>query len=203
MNENFLKDLADKKPIPGGGGVAALLGALANALGSMVCNYTIGKKKFAEFDKENIIFLEKFNKNITKFEEYITKDAEVFYPLSKCYSLPKDYVENGKTKEDILNPLLVNAALVPLEVMELCAETLDMLEVLLDRSSSIVVSDVGVAAATARACIESASLNVYINTKDITILEEKKVLEKRAEIVLGKYINVSERIFEKVKEKLM
>lgn len=203
MNENFLKDLADKKPTPGGGGVAALLGALVNALGSMVCNYTIGKKKFAEFDEENTLFLKEFNENIAKFEEYITKDAEVFYPLSECYSLPKDYNENGKTREDILNPLLKNAAKVPLEVMELCAKTLDMLEKLLDRSSSIVVSDVGVAAATARACIESASLNVYINTKSITIEDERKALEKRAEEVLNKYIDISDSIFKKVKERLV
>lgn len=203
MNENFLKDLADKKPTPGGGGVAALLGALVNALGSMVCNYTIGKKKFAEFDEENTLFLKEFNENIAKFEEYITKDAEVFYPLSECYSLPKDYDENGKTREDILNPLLKNAAKVPLEVMELCAKTLDMLEKLLDRSSSIVVSDVGVAAATARACIESASLNVYINTKSITIEDERKALEKRAEEVLNKYIDISDSIFKKVKERLV
>lgn len=202
MNEEFLKDLAAKKPIPGGGGVAALLGALTNALGSMVCNYTIGKKKFLEYDEENTEFLNKFNENILKFEEYIKKDAEVFYPLSQAYSLPKDFNEDGKNKQDILNPLLKNAAIVPLEVMELCKDTLDMLAKLLHQSSSIVISDVGVAASCARACIESASLNVYINTKCISDEEEKEKLEKRANDVLEKYLDISDRIFEEVKNSL-
>ena len=202
MNENFLNDLADKKPTPGGGGVAALLGSLTSALGCMVCNFTIGKKKYIEYDEENKKILEELTNNMDKFNEYITLDAKVFMPLSEAYKLPSNTDEEKLEKQKVLEPLLINSALVPLNVMRLCAKTLELIDKLLNQSSVIVLSDVGVAASCAKSCIESAALNVFINTKLLNNKSQKEEIEKETIEILNKYLNLSDKIYKEVKNKL-
>ena len=202
MNENFLKDLADKKPTPGGGGVAALLGSLTSALGCMVCNFTIGKKKYIEYDEENKKILEELTNNMDKFNEYITLDAKVFMPLSEAYKLPSNTDEEKLEKQKVLEPLLINSAMVPLNVMRLCAKTLELIDKLLNQSSVIVLSDVGVAASCAKSCIESAALNVFINTKLLNNKAQKEEIEKETIEILNKYLNLSDKIYKEVKNKL-
>ena len=199
MNENFLKELAAKKPTPGGGGVAALLGAISSALGCMVCNFTIGKKKYAKYDEENQRLLNILNKNMVKFEELIELDAKAFEPLSKAYRLPSENDEEKKKKEEIIEPLLINSAMVPLKVMRLCGQTLEIISKLLNQSSVLVLSDVGVAASCCKSCIDSAALNVFINTKLLKNKQKREEIEKETHEIVRKYSNISEDIYGKVK----
>ena len=106
MNEKSCKDfievLASKAPVPGGGGAAAMGGAIGMALSNMVGNLTLGKKKYAEVEPEVKDLIEKGNKVITELKALVDKDAEVFEPLSKAYGLPKNTPEEIKFKEETM-----------------------------------------------------------------------------------------------------
>jgi methenyltetrahydrofolate cyclohydrolase len=87
---DFLEVLASKAPVPGGGGAAALGGAIGMALSNMVGNLTVGKKKYAEVEDEVKELIAKGDKVIAELKALVDEDAEVFEPLSKAYGLPKD-----------------------------------------------------------------------------------------------------------------
>ncbi|MCK4378474.1 MAG: cyclodeaminase/cyclohydrolase family protein, partial [Deltaproteobacteria bacterium] len=94
--KEFNEVLASKAAVPGGGGAAALGGAIGMALSNMVGNLTVGKKKYAEVEDEVKVLVEKGNQVIAALENLVDKDAEVFEPLSKAYGLPKDTPEQQK-----------------------------------------------------------------------------------------------------------
>ena len=150
MNESihsFLNQLSSKAPTPGGGGASALLGAVGTSLASMVANLTSGKKKYAVLTAE--------------LEALIDRDAEAFAPLAAAYGIPKG--EPGR--DETLEAALHTAAQVPLEILKTLVRAVPILEELLEKGSTLAVSDVGVAAAACRAAAQGAALNVYINTK--------------------------------------
>ena len=84
----FLEMLASKAPVPGGGGAAALGGAIGMALSNMVGNLTVGKKRYADVEDEVKDLLEKGYKIIDELKALVDKDAEVFEPCllytSRC-----------------------------------------------------------------------------------------------------------------------
>src|ERR1700690_3820855 len=86
----FLDELASKSPAPGGGSVAALAGSIGSALTSMVCQLTIGKKKYAGVEKEMKKILEQSEDLRRKFAELVDEDTEAFNKVMEAYSLPKD-----------------------------------------------------------------------------------------------------------------
>ena len=86
--QEFLAVLSSKAPVPGGGGASALAGALGNALGQMVANLTIGKKRYADVEEEICGLLMRMEGLQAEFVRLADRDAEVFAPLAQCYSLP-------------------------------------------------------------------------------------------------------------------
>ena len=86
----FTAALASKEAVPGGGGAAGLAGALAAALGAMVCNLTSGKKKYAEYEADIAAELEKLELTRKYMLRLVDEDAKAFQPLQKYLSLPKD-----------------------------------------------------------------------------------------------------------------
>ena len=113
----FTDKLASKVAVPGGGGAAALVGALGTALASMVVNLTLGKKKYAEFEEVNKEIMAKALKIQEELLEMVDKDAENFLPLSKAYGLPKETEEEKKYKEETLEKCLIVACGVPVDMM--------------------------------------------------------------------------------------
>ena len=115
----FLEELSSGAPTPGGGGASAVCGAIAAALGSMVGNLTSGKKKYAEYQEEIEIAIAKCGSLVKEFEALGKKDEEVFEPLAKAYSIPKD--QEGR--DEILEGVLRQASTAPFEVVEKAYET--------------------------------------------------------------------------------
>lgn len=181
---SYIELLSSKNPIPGGGGVAALNAALSAALISMVCNLTIGKKKFLEIEEKIIEIRERAVKKHQSFLELADEDAKVFLPLSKAYSLKSNSDEERKKKEEIIEPLLLSAALVPLKVMTESFSLIDDLEFLLNNSSNLAISDVGAAALNLQNAISCAILNVKINTKYMTDKYKKEEIEEKAKKII-------------------
>lgn len=190
----FLNELSSGAPVPGGGGASALAGAAASALASMVANLTTGKKKYAEYQGEIEEILEKTAVLVKDFEKLIEKDAEVFEPLSKAYSIPKD--EPGR--DMALEEALKTACSAPYEIVMKTKEAADIIVRLETIGSRLALSDVGVAAAMLQACVKGAAMNVYINTKlmkDRSYAEElNAVTEKTVEEVDAKCAAVYEGV---------
>ena len=113
----FLEVLASKAPVPGGGGAAALGGAIGMALSNMVGNLTVGKKKYADVEEEVKELLAEGYRIMEELKALVDKDAEVFEPLSKAYSLPKDTPEQAAHKAKVMEECSINACSVPLEIM--------------------------------------------------------------------------------------
>lgn len=159
--ELFLSELSSGAPVPGGGGASALAGAAASALASMVANLTTGKKKYAEYQAEIEEILVKTAALVKDFENLIEKDAEVFEPLAKAYSIPKDEPGRDEALEEALN----TACSAPYEIVMKTKEACEIIVRLETIGSRLAISDVGVAATMLQTAAKGAAMNVYINTK--------------------------------------
>jgi len=197
--EEFADALAGSDPVPGGGGVSAYAAALGAALGSMVCSLTTGKKKYAETQGELDEIIPKLEAYRRRFIDGIKEDADSFLPLAKAYSLPEATPEEKAHKEEVMEELLLKAAETPLSLMCDISECLVLLERLAEIGSRLAMSDVGVGAAMCRAAMDSASLNVFINTKYMKNREKAASLNDEAtELVSGAQV-LSEDILKQVR----
>lgn len=199
---DFLEVLSSAAPVPGGGGASAAVGAFASALGMMVANLTIGKKKYADVEEEIIERKERLLALQKKLVELTDKDAEAFEPLSKAYGLPKETPEQREEKERVMEKALYEASIVPLKIMQTVAQVMTELEALGEKGSKIAVSDVGVAVLFARAALEGASLNIYINTRLMKDRKQAGRLNQEADELIGKARKLQEKIYAGVLEKI-
>lgn len=177
----FLEQLSSKSPTPGGGGAAGLGGAAGAALGEMVVNLTLGKKRYAQVEEEMQNLLEKLEHLKKEFLRLADEDEVVFAPLAAAYSLPSGTEEEKKYKDEVLESHLLAATLVPLTVMERAAETLEIMDTLAEKGSRMAVSDVGVGVQFLRSALLGAKMNVSINTKSMKMRDRALQLNSRAD----------------------
>lgn len=162
---DWSEELYSKAAVPGGGGASAMAGSMAAALAGMVANLTTGKKKYAQYQEDIEVILEKTEGLRKQFLDLMQKDAESFEPLSKAYGLPKTTEEEIAYKDQVMEQALKDASVVPLQIMASVMDLLPILEELTEKGSKIALSDVGVALAMSRSALTGAAMNVYINTK--------------------------------------
>ena len=190
----FSEELASSAPVPGGGGASALIGAAGIALGDMVGELTVGKKKYADVEEEIRSLMEKAQALRVHFLELIDADAKGFAPLAAAYRIPKDAPDRDAVMEEALH----GAAAVPLEIMRTSAEALELTLVFAEKGSRLAVSDAGCAAAACKAALQGAYLNVIINTKYMKDRAFAQELEDEADSLLTKYCALADRIYEGV-----
>lgn len=195
----FAEVLASKAPVPGGGGAAALVGALGTALCSMVGNLTVGRKKYADVESEVYAILDKTKMLQTRLLELIDEDANAFEPLAAAYAIPKDDPKRGEDMEKVL----VDACAAPLEMMQCCCEAIGLLAEMLEKVSVTLVSDVGVGALFCGAALQGASLNVFINTKAMMDREKAQELNRQADTMLHEHAQLAGYVFEQVALRLI
>ncbi|QDW75593.1 cyclodeaminase/cyclohydrolase family protein [Lachnospiraceae bacterium KGMB03038] len=198
----FLEALSSKEPVPGGGGASAAVGAFAGALGMMVANLTIGKKRYADVEEEikaSLIKLKGLQEELVRLTD---ADAKAFEPLSKAYGLPRETKEQQEKKEAVMEEALYEASVVPMEIMETIRKVMEELEVLGEKGSRIAVSDVGVGILFAQAALEGASLNIFINTKLMKNRERAKEMNSKAEAMIQEGSRQKEKIYQDVLEKI-
>lgn len=201
--QDFLDVLSSKEPVPGGGGASALCGAAGNALGQMVANLTVGKKKYAEAEPEVKEHLEKMVKLQAEFTALADDDAKVFAPLAKAYSLPSETEEQKAYKAEVMETNLLAASAVPLQIMEKSMQMLTILDRLADIGSRMAVSDVGVAVQSTRAALLGAAMNVYINTKSMKDRNKAEELNNSANKMIEEGSRQADRIYDKVLKALI
>lgn len=198
----FLAELASKAPTPGGGGTAALVGAAGVALGNMVGNLTTGKKKYAAVEEKIQALNAKAETLRKELEALVQEDAEAFAPLAAAYGLPKDTPEQAADKERVMETALTRAALVPIKIMQKCLEGITLAYSYAVDGSTMAISDAGCAAVLCKAALQSASLNVFVNTKLMTNREFATALEHTAEQLLDAGTSYADEAFHYVNEKL-
>lgn len=201
--QDFLDVLSSKEPVPGGGGASALCGAVGNALGQMVANLTVGKKKYAEVEPEVKEHLEKMVQLQAEFTALADDDAKVFAPLAKAYSLPSETEEQKAYKAEVMEKNLLAASAVPLQIMEKSMQMLTILDRLADIGNRMAVSDVGVAVQSTRAALLGAAMNVYINTKSMKDRNKAEKLNNSANKMIEEGSRQADRIYDKVLKALI
>lgn len=200
--EVFLEELSSKKPTPGGGGAAALGGAAGAALGQMVINLTLGKKRYADVEEEMKSLLERLEYLKAEFLRLADEDALVFAPLAAAYGLPAATEEEKNRKTEVLEGHLMAATLVPITVMERCMESLDILEILALKGSRMAVSDVGAGVQFIRSALLGAKMNVSINTKSMNNKACAEQLNKRADVMTEQGSSKADDIYRQVEAAL-
>lgn len=177
----FAEALAAKVSVPGGGGAAAYVGALAVALCSMTGNFTTGKKKYAAYEADIQRMLQEGEEVRERLLELVDRDAAAFLPLSEAYAIPKE--DPGRT--EALEAATKAALSAPLAMMQEIARAIELLEEMQEKGSRLLLSDVGCGAALAAAAMQAAALNVFVNTQSLTDRTFAETVEAEADDLLA------------------
>ena len=195
---DFCAMSASYAPVPGGGGVSAAIGALSAALGEMVTNLTIGKKKYLQYNEE----LETIRKELSDLREKlldcINRDAEAFKPLAEAYKIPKEDPEYSCRMEKCLK----TAADSPFQILKLACRIIELDDRLSVIGSKLSVSDAATSVMLAHGVLYGAYINIIVNTN---LMEDRYyaiALENEAQILLNKYSEKALRIFDAIKTRL-
>ena len=191
----FVEVLASDAPAPGGGGAAALVGAIGTALGNMVGSLTVGKKKYAAVEAEIIELKAKCDALQKELLDQVEADEINFVPLAKAYGIPKD----NPDREKILEEATLVACSTPMKIMELSCQAIEYIAVFAAKGSRLAVSDAGCGAVICKAALQAASLNVFINTKTLKNREVAEEMNAKANGMMAKYCPMADEIFNEVK----
>ena len=194
-SRKFVEVLASDAPAPGGGGAAALVGAIGTALGNMVGSLTVGKKKYAEVEAEIIALKGKCDALQKELLDQVEADEINFLPLAKAYGIPKD----DPNRDTVMEEATLIACSTPMHIMELCCEAIEYIAVFAAKGSRLAVSDAGCGAVICKAALQAASLNVFINTKTLKNREKADELNGKALAMMDKYCAMADEIFNSVK----
>lgn len=175
---SFLNELASSSPAPGGGSVAALSGALAAALDSMVCQLTLGKKKYESVQEE----ISTLNQDVKKLKKQlitlIDEDTNAFNDVMAAFKMPKDTEEQKKKRSEMIQKGYKKAAEIPLETARTAKKVLHFTIDIAKKGNTNSITDAGVAALLGYAAVHAAALNVEINLSSI---KDKSFVEKMSE----------------------
>ncbi|MBQ5738975.1 MAG: cyclodeaminase/cyclohydrolase family protein [Oscillospiraceae bacterium] len=192
--ENFTAALASNQPAPGGGGASAAVAALGTALGSMVGNFTTGKKKYAEFEADIQRILAECADLQDKLLDCIARDALAFEPLSRAYAMDKDTPGYAETMEKCLR----DAASVPMDILRLSCRAIELHAELLEKGSVMMLSDVGTGVVFCWSALYGAALNVRVNTKLMKDAAYAAALNAEVREKLDTYWKIADEVYEKV-----
>ena len=175
----FTELIASTAPAPGGGGASAAVAAVAVALGDMVGELTVGKKKYADVEDDIRALMARAQELRVRLLELIDEDDENFTPLSKAYGIPKD----APGRDEELERCLRIAASAPLEIFNICCEIIELQDEFAHKGSRLMLSDAATGAAFARAALLGAAANVRVNTK---LMKDREYAEKLNAVLDGK-----------------
>lgn len=165
--KDFISKVISNDPVPGGGSVSALNGALAGALAAMVANLTVGRKKYAEVNDIMEELSARFEKMSQRLIEDVDRDSDAYNRVFAAFKLPKETEEEKKARSEAIQRETKYAAQVPMEVARAVYEVLPMIDTVAQKGNSNAVTDACVSMMCARTAILGALLNVRINLTSI------------------------------------
>ncbi len=200
--QDFLDELASKAPTPGGGGAAAVMGAMGAALVSMVANFTLGKKGYEAVESEAAGLLHKAEALRRQLAEMVSADVDAFNQVMGAYGMARETDAQKAERTTAIQAALKQAADVPLACAQLCAEVIRLTRPMASIGNKNVISDAGVAVVAAEAALRSAALNVYVNIgaiKDEAFVADRR---QRLEQILAGSEQLTEEVYALVKSRL-
>ncbi len=200
--EPFLDALASQSATPGGGSAAAIIGAMGAALVSMVCNLTIGKKKYADVEDEMTNVLNEAERLRRTLTDMIQDDVQAFDAVMGAYRMAKETDAEKAARSEAIQLALKQATVVPLACCKVAREVIDLAGVAAEKGNLNVISDAGVGVLAAYAALRSAALNVYINAKMIADKGFAEASLKELEGLLAGAEDATEKAYSVVKGKL-
>jgi len=191
---DYLKDLASDSPAPGGGSAAALCGAQGAGLAAMVASFTIGRKKYADFEANALVVRDAELELTEKLKVQIDRDTEAFNLVAAAFKMPKATDEEKAARSAAIQAGTLVSTEVPFETMGLALEALRTAEKLLAGFNDGAASDLGVAAWNLRTCVRGAWLNVCINIGSLKDREAAEAFRIRGLEILEEAENIAARI---------
>jgi formiminotetrahydrofolate cyclodeaminase len=200
--DELLNQIAADSPLPGGGTVACLAGAISSALVAMICNLTIGKKKYSEHEDELCKILENVKKLREDFYLLAEKDGEIFNEVLEAYGLPQESDVEKNNRNNAIQAASKKAAMVPMDVLRRCENLSGYCMQVAVHGNVNTISDAGVAASMANASAKSASLNILANLSTIDDDDFVSKLKTEQSRVLKNIRNITDETFNKVQSGL-
>jgi methenyltetrahydrofolate cyclohydrolase len=195
----FPELVAAGTPTPGGGSVAAQSGVMAASLGQMMCNITIGKKKFAEVEARLKEIHGELARLSARLRELIAEDSASFEAVLRAYRLPKETEDQAGERESQIQTAMRGAADVPFETAERSFQVLKHLRELADIGNPNALSDVAVGALLAEVAVKGASYNVYVNLDSLSDRDTADVVSEKMTGLINDARSIAEEIEAKMK----
>lgn len=200
--KKYMDEAASGSPTPGGGSVAALAGALGAALTSMVCNFTVGKKKYKDVEAEVSQILSEAEQLRFKLLDLMVEDTQVYGKVSAAYGMPSGTEKEKEARSAAIQIALKEAMRAPLEVAICCHKILKLNELLVEKGNRNLISDVGVAVLLAESAMRSAILNVEIN---LSYIKDEKLCQETKDKLrpsLVEAVQLKNKIYESVNQSI-
>jgi len=175
----FCNETLSDSPAPGGGSVAALMGALGASLGGMVANLSAGKRGWDDKIKYFSDWAVKAQQLKDELLALVDEDTAAFIKVMDAFGLPKESAEEKSARSAAIEQATKYAAEIPLKVMEMASRSYELLSEMAEKGNPASISDVGVGALATRACIGGAALNVRINLAGLKDEKFKSALLKK------------------------
>jgi len=194
----FTERLAGRTAVPGGGGAAALTGAQGVALILMAGQFTLGKKKYAEYEDDIRGMLSEGGWLYHELLSLVDADAAAFEPLSKAYAIPRE----DPTREAVLEQATKDAIEAPSKMLSILCDAVDLTEEMADRCSVLMISDVGCGADLLSAALKAAAKNIFINTKTLKDRAFAEETDAHVDALLAEFVPRADAVARKVEEKI-
>lgn len=165
--EGFAEETASESPAPGGGSVAATVGALGAALGTMVANLSSHKRGWDDRWEEFSTWAERGKALWTELVQLVDRDTDAFNAIMDAFRLPQQSDAEKAARHAAIQAATKEAIAVPFRIMELSLESMDVCRAMVEHGMQASITDAGVGAACARTAVLGAWLNVRVNSKDL------------------------------------
>jgi len=183
--QHYLDELASAQSTPGGGSASALAGALGAALASMVARLTVGKPKYADVQPEIEELLQQTEKLRERFQQLMQEDIDAYGKLSAAFKLPRNTSEESQARTKAIQSQLLEAALVPLEMVEAASRLVQYCQRIAEIGNASVLSDVATGALLASSAAAGAAWMVRVNLQPMKDLELVNELSDRLNVALS------------------
>ena len=200
--KQFAEETASESPAPGGGSISAYVGALGAALGTMVANLSAHKRGWENRWEEFSDYAEKGKSFHTALLKSVDEDTQAFNMIMKAFEMPKTTEQEISSRKNSIQEATKNAIEVPLKVMQLAHDSMEILKAMAETGNPNSVSDAGVGALCARTAVEGAFLNVKINAAALKDEAFLKIALERANDLLLSAKNAEAEILKIVYQKI-
>lgn len=200
--QDFLDQTASNNPVPGGGSISALNGAIATALAEMLANLTIGKKNYTEVEEKMKTTAQEMSQQRTLFYEDIDRDAQAYKLVMDAFKLPKESDEQKANRMNQIQDATKQAALIPMEIAQRAFTLLDTIAYTTHNGNKNAVTDGCISMMACRTAVLGALLNVRINLGSIKDAEFVDELANKCNTMEAEAMKKEQDLYEWVKTTL-